>query len=237
MKTEQAGAIGSKKSNAVTGSMNSEASTADSAAFLVEPGEGKTVTEYTKGSKVFSQGDVAESVFHIRRGRVKLSIVSLQGKEAVIALLGPGDFFGEACLAGENLQVSSATALADIIVLRVDKEHMLRALQEQPALSTRVMSYLLMRKIRVEEDLVDQIFNSSEKRLARTLLLLANFANDGAPEAVIARISQETLAEMVGTTRSRVSFFMNKFRRLGLIEYNGHLRIRSSLLSIFLQTK
>jgi len=204
------------------------------AIFLTTAGPGKSSREYRSREKVFSQADPATGVFYIRKGKIKLSVVSQQGKEAVIAVLGAGDFFGEGCLAGQPLRMASATAMAESSILRIEKQQMVRMLHDEPAFSQMFVSYLLTRTIRVEEDLVDHLFNSSEKRLARILLLLANFGKEGKPEPVIAKISQETLAEMVGTTRSRVSYFMNKFRKLGFIEYNGRLEVHSSLLSVVL---
>ena len=183
---------------------------------------------------IFSQGDAAETVFYIQTGKVKLTVVSKQGKEAVIAILEGGAFFGESCLAGQSLRTATATALEESDIMRVDKGVMLRVLHEEPTFAELFMTYLLAHTIRVEEDLVDQLFNSSEKRLARALLLLANFGKEGKPETAIAKINQETLAEMIGTTRSRVSHFMNKFRKLGFIEYNGELRVYSSLLNVVL---
>ena len=176
-------------------------------------------------------------MFYIQKGKVKLTVVSNSGKEAVVAILGPGDFLGEACLAGRPLCLATATTMTDCSIVRLEKPAMIRVLREEPAFSELFLAYLLSRNIRIEEDLVDQLFNSSEKRLARVLLLLANFGKEGKPEPVIAKISQETLAEMIGTTRSRVSFFMNKFRKLGFIEYNGGLEglhVHSSLLNIVL---
>ena len=183
---------------------------------------------------VFVQGDAANALFNIQKGKIKLTVVSNAGKEAVIAVLGAGDFFGEGCLAGQLLRMSTATAMTECSVTRMDKPIVLERLQKEPAFSKLLLSYMLTRTIRIEEDLIDQLFNSSEKRLARALLLLANFGKEGKPEKVIPKISQETLADMIGTTRSRVSFFMNKFRRLGFIEYNGSLEVHSSLLNVVL---
>jgi CRP-like cAMP-binding protein len=194
--------------------------------------EGRTLREYRKGTAIFTQGDPADAVFFVQRGRVKLTVLSRQGKQAVIALLGPGEFFGEGCLIGQPLRLATARAMAESEVMRVSKAAMIRVLQDEPAFGALFMAHLLMRNSRVEADLVDQLFNSSEKRLARVLLLLANFGKDGRQEPVVTKISQETLAEMVGTTRSRVNFFMNKFRKLGFIEYNGGLKVHSSLLNI-----
>jgi CRP-like cAMP-binding protein len=183
---------------------------------------------------VFSQGGVADAVFFIEVGQVKMTVVSEQGKEAVIAILGAGEFCGEGCLAGQTRRMATATAMADSEIMRLEKAAVIRTLHDEPAFSEMFVAHLLARNIRVEEDLVDQLFNSSEKRLARALLLLANFGKEGRPEPIIAKISQETLAEMIGTTRSRVSYFMNKFRDLGFIEYNGHMVVHSSLLSVVL---
>jgi CRP/FNR family cyclic AMP-dependent transcriptional regulator len=206
--------------------------------FLTKVGNGRTVAEYHKKQVVFAQSDPADAIFYIQKGKVKLTVVSDNGKEAVIAILGIGDFLGEGCLAGRTLYLGTATAMSECSIVRLQKSSMIRVLHEEPAFSELFVSYLLSRNIRIEEDLVDQLFNSSEKRLARVLLLLANFGKESKPEPVIARISQETLAEMIGTTRSRVSFFMNKFRKLGFIEYNGQvnggLHVHSSLLNIVL---
>ncbi len=181
-----------------------------------------------------SQGDAADAVFFVQTGKVKLSVVSQQGKEAILALLEPGAFFGESCLVGQMVRTATATAQEATTIARIDKAAMIRVLHEEPTFSELFMSYLLSHNMRIEEDLVDQLFNSSEKRLARILLLLAHFGKDGKPETVIPKISQETLAEMVGTTRSRVSFFMNKFRKLGFIQYNGKVHVHSSLLNVVL---
>jgi CRP/FNR family cyclic AMP-dependent transcriptional regulator len=206
----------------------------DPETFLTRVVKGKTQADYRKNQKVFSQGDPAESVFYVQQGRVKLTVISKDGKEAVIAILGPGDFFGEGCLAGQLHRMSTATALSECSIIRLEKAGVIRALHDDPAFSELFLHHLLTRNIRIEEDLVDQLFNSSEKRLARVLLLLANFGKDGKPEPVLPKMSQETLAEIVGTTRSRISFFMNKFRKLGFIEYNGKLEVHSSLLSVIL---
>ncbi len=202
--------------------------------FLAKVGKGKTSMTSPKKHTIFSQGDAAEAVFYIQAGKVKLTVVSQQGKEAVIAILERGAFFGESCLAGQAIRTATATAVEDSSIVRIDKEAMIRVLHEEPAFAELFMAYLLAHTIRIEEDLVDQLFNSSEKRLARVLLLLAHFGKEGKPETVIAKISQETLAEMIGTTRSRVSFFMNKFRKLGFIDYNGELHVHSSLLNVIL---
>jgi CRP/FNR family cyclic AMP-dependent transcriptional regulator len=206
----------------------------DSSTFLSKVGKGRTILPCPKGQVIFRQGDPAEAVFFVQNGRVKLTVVSERGKEAVVAVLNPDSFFGEGCLNGQALRLFTAAALTEGAVLRIAKKEMLRLLQSEPAFAARFMSYLLERNTRVEEDLVDQLFNSSEKRLARVLLLLANFGKDREPEPILPKISQEMLAEMVGTTRSRVSFFMNKFRRLGFIEYNDRLEIHNSLLNVVL---
>ena len=190
-----------------------------------------------RGQIVFSQGAPADAVFYIQNGKVKLSVISAQGKEAVVAFLEAGDFCGEGCLAGQLVRMATAMAATDCTIVRVAKPSMIKALHERVEFSEMFMAHLLARNIRVEADLVDQLFNSSEKRLARVLLLLANFGKDGKPEPVLAKISQETLAEMVGTTRSRVSYFMNRFRKLGFVEYNGDLKVHSSLLNVVLYDK
>ena len=205
--------------------------------FLAKVGEGRIIAEYSKDQMVFSQGDPANAVFYIQKGKIKLTVVSNNGKEAVIALLDIGDFLGEGCLKAQPFRMATATAMSDCSILRLEKAAMIRVLHDEPAFSEIFVSYLLSRTMRIEEDLVDQLFNSSEKRLARVLLLLAHFGKDEKPEPVLTKISQETLAEMIGTTRSRVSFFMNKFRKMGFIEYNGGLdglRVHSSLLNIVL---
>jgi CRP/FNR family cyclic AMP-dependent transcriptional regulator len=202
--------------------------------FLARIGAGKTRAGLRQRQIVFSQGDPADAVFDIEKGRIELRVLSQQGKEAVLATLGVGEFFGEGCLAGQPLRMATAVAAAESTVMRLDKSAMIAVLRDEPVFSALFISYLLTRNIRIEEDLVDQLFNSSEKRLARLLLLLANFGKEGKPEAVIPKVSQETLAEMIGTTRSRVSFFMNKFRKLGFIEYNGSLSVHSSLLNVVL---
>jgi CRP-like cAMP-binding protein len=202
--------------------------------FLAKVGKGKTTLVSRKRNTIFSQGDAAEAVYYIHTGKVKLTVVSQQGKEAVIAILERGAFFGESCLSGQPIRTMTATAVEDSSIMRIDKDTMIGVLKEEPAFAKLFMDYLLAHTIRIEEDLVDQLFNSSEKRLARALLLLAHFGKEGQPETVIARISQETLAEMIGTTRSRVSYFMNKFRKLGFIDYNGELHVHSSLLNIVL---
>jgi len=202
--------------------------------FLTRVGTGRSVVELHKGDALFSQGDVANAVFRVTKGKIKLTVLSSAGKEAVVAMLGEGDFFGEGALAGQHLRMATATALSDSTVIRLEKAAMVRALHEQVKFSELFMAHLLARNIRIEEDLVDQLFNSSEKRLARILLLLSRVGKEGDADTVIPKISQETLAEMIGTTRARVSHFMNKFRQLGFIEYNGGLKIHSSLLNIIL---
>jgi CRP/FNR family cyclic AMP-dependent transcriptional regulator len=202
--------------------------------FLAKVGKGNTISEYRQNQVIFSQGDPADAIFYIREGKVKITVVSNAGKEAVIAIFGPGDFLGEGCLTAQPLRMATAHALSHGSIVRLEKMATIRWLRDEPAFSELFLAHLLARNMRIEEDLVDQLFNSSEKRLARVLLLLANFGKEGRPEPVIAKISQETLAEMIGTTRSRVSFFMNKFRKLGFIEYNGELHIHSSLLNIVL---
>jgi CRP/FNR family transcriptional regulator, cyclic AMP receptor protein len=203
--------------------------------FLTRNGLGRKIVDVQKHQALFSQGDDGDAIFYIQKGRVKLTVNSKRGKEATIALLGVGDFVGEECIAAIQPQrMATATALIACTVLRIDRKEMVRVLHEQREFSEVFVSYLLTRNIRFQEDLIDQLFNSSEKRLARALLLLAQFGKDGAPETVIPRISQETLAEMIGTTRSRVSFFMNRFRKLGFIEYNGKLSVHSSLLNVVL---
>jgi CRP/FNR family cyclic AMP-dependent transcriptional regulator len=207
----------------------------DPKSFLAKVGEGRSISKYRKDQVVFSQGDLAEAVFYIQKGKVKVTVVSDQGKEAVVALLGAAEFCGEGCLAGQPRRMATVTAMTDCTIMRLDKTRIIRVLHDEPGFSEVFISHLLARTIRVQEDLVDQLFNSSEKRLARLLLLLANFGKEGKPEPIIARISQETLAEMIGTTRSRVSFFMNKFRRLGFVDYNGSgLEVHSSLLNVVL---
>jgi CRP/FNR family transcriptional regulator, cyclic AMP receptor protein len=205
--------------------------------FLATIGQGRTVMLFLKKQTILSQGDAADAVFYIQEGKVRLTVVSDRGKEATIGILSEGDFFGEGCLAGQTLRMASAAAMTDCNLLRIEKKAMMEVLHREHALSDMFVAYLLGRNIRYEEDLVDQLFNSSEKRLARVLLLLAHFGKAGVPETVIPKISQETLAEMVGTTRSRVSFFMNRFRKLGFVDYDGSsgLQVHSSLLNIVLQ--
>ena len=203
-------------------------------AFLAKVGKGRTRLDCKRNQVIFSQGDEADAVFFVQRGKLKITVISKQGKEAVIGILGANDFFGEGCLAGQAVRMATATAMSECSVMKLKKEEVIAVLHLQPAFAELFLHYVLSRNIRIEEDLVDQLFNSSEKRLARVLLLLANFGKEGEPEPVIAKISQETLAEIVGTTRSRISFFMNRFRELGFIEYNGVMKIHSSLLSVIL---
>jgi CRP/FNR family transcriptional regulator, cyclic AMP receptor protein len=205
--------------------------------FLAKVGDGKTISEFQKDEVVFSQGDPADAVFYIQKGRIKLTVISEQGKEAVVGILGPGQFFGEGCLNGHPVRVTTGAAVVASRITRIAKAAMIATMHDEPGFSELFMAYLLTRNSRIEEDLIDQLFNSSEKRLARLLLLLANFGKDGRPEPIVGTFSQETLAEMIGTTRSRVSFFMNKFRKLGYIEYNGKLEIHNSLLNVVLYDK
>jgi CRP/FNR family cyclic AMP-dependent transcriptional regulator len=206
----------------------------DAKAFLDTAGVARRVVEFPAKAHIYQQGDPADSVIYLQAGRVKISVLSAAGKEAVVGVLEPGDFFGEGCLAGQSVRMGSATAMLPSTVLIVGKKRMIRVLHDQHALSEMFMKYLLGRNIRIEEDLVDQLFNSSEKRLARTLVLLARYGKAEKEDRVIPRISQEVLAEMVGTTRSRVNFFMNKFRKLGFIEYNGVIKVRNALMSVVL---
>src|SRR5712692_581623 len=198
--------------------------------FLAKVDVGRTISEHQDGQIVFSQGEPADSVFYIQKGKVKITVVSEAGKEAVVAILGRGDFFGEGCLAGQSIRMGTATAITPTTLLVIDKSEMFKVLHEQHDLSDRFINFMLSRNIRIEEDLIDQLFNSSEKRLARTLLLLARYGKEDKPRGVLPKVSQEMLAEMIGTTRSRVNFFMNKFRKLGFISYNGGIEINTSLL-------
>jgi CRP/FNR family transcriptional regulator, cyclic AMP receptor protein len=209
----------------------------DAQAFLAKVGTGKTILEYRKNEIIYAQGEVADSVFYIQKGRVKLTVISEQGKEAVVAILLPEQFFGEGCLSGNPRRIATTTTMEDSVITSITKVAMLAELHHEPGFSELFMGYLLSRNSRIEEDLIDQLFNSSEKRLARLLLLLANFGKDGLPQPILAEISQETLAEMIGTTRSRVSFFMNKFRKLGFISYNGKIEVHNSLLNAILHDK
>ena len=206
----------------------------DHGTFLDRVGPGKTVREYRAKQVVFAQGDPADAVYYVESGKVKLTVLSKQGKQAVIAILGTGDFFGEGCLAGQPLRMSTASTMQASAIARVDKKRMVALLRREPEFAEVFLAYLLSRNVRIEEDLVDHLFNSSEKRLARLLLLLAHFGKESRPEPVIPKVSQETLAAMVGTTRSRVSYFMNRFRKMGFIHYNGGLNVHTALLSIVL---
>jgi len=224
----------SHRSDTIRGGTGKKGSAFDPHLFLATIGEGRTLLPIQKKRTVFVQWDAADAVFYIQRGKVRLTVVSKTGKEATIGILGEGDFFGEGALAGQALRMGSATAMTDCSLLRIDKKAMMAALHREHEISDLFVAHLLARNIRYEEDLVDQLFNSSEKRLARILLLLARFGKEGAPESVVLKISQEMLAEMVGTTRSRVNFFMNRFRKLGFIHYNGGLEVHGSLLNVVL---
>jgi len=224
------GATINKKSRSVSANKG----TFDAQAFLDSAGIARRVKTFKRAEIVYTQGDAAKSVLYLQEGGVKLSVVSEVGKEAVVAILGPGDFFGEGCLAGQPIRMGTATAITPTTVMVIEKSEMFKVLHEQHALSDRFITFMLARNIRIEEDLIDQLFNSSEKRLARTLLLLARYGKEDQPHGLVPKVSQETLAEMVGTTRSRVNFFMNKFRKLGFIKYNGGLQINTSLLSVVL---
>ena len=204
----------------------------DPVALLAQPGKGRRIIKYRKNQRIFSQGDSADAVFYVQSGKLKASVVSDRGKEAVAAIIGPDEFFGEACMAGQTRRLTTVSAMTETVVVRIETEAMIRLIQEQAAFSGMFTAHILSRTIRVEADLVDQLFNSSERRLARLLLILANYGKEGKPEPIIAKISQATLAEMIGTTRSRVSFFMNRFRKLGFISYNGHIEVHKSLLSL-----
>ena len=202
--------------------------------FFAQPGEGRGIVKVRKNQIVFSQGDPADAVFYVLKGKLKASVVSNQGKEAVSSIIGPGQFFGEACLAGQVRRLVTITTMTDAAIVRIEKAAMVDLVQAQPEFSQAFVTHILKHTIRVEADLIDQLFNSSERRLARLLLLLANYGSEGTPEPILTKISQETLAEMIGTTRSRVSFFMNKFRKLGFISYNGHIEVHKSLLNLVL---
>jgi len=202
--------------------------------FLSNVSQGLTITKYKKDQPIYRQDDVADAVFYLQRGRLKLTVLSSRGKEAVVAMVGANEFFGEGCLSGQLRRLSTVSTMTDAVVVRLEKQLFVRMLHQEAAFADLFMTYILARTLRVESDLVDQLFNSSEKRLARLLLLLANFGQEGKPEPIIAKISQETLAEMIGTTRARVSFFMNKFRRLGFIDYNGRIEVHASLLNLVL---
>jgi CRP/FNR family cyclic AMP-dependent transcriptional regulator len=209
----------------------------DPGAFLSKVNGGLTISDYRKNQIVFSQGDLADAVFYIQKGEIKLTVISEQGKEAVVGILGPDHFFGEGCLNGHTLRVTTAAAIDQCLITRIPKAAMIATMHDEPEFSELFMADLLSRNSRIEEDLIDQLFNSSEKRLARVLLLLANCGKEGTPKPIVGTLSQETLAEMIGTTRSRVSHFMNKFRKLGYIEYNGKLEIHNSLLNVVLYDK
>ena len=209
----------------------------DPKVFLSKVNGGRAISDYRKNQIVYRQGEPADSVFYIQSGKVKKTVISEQGKEAVVALLATGDFFGEGCLTGQPLRLATVSAITGCVIVRIAKAEITRVIHKEFAFAELFIAHLLARNTRVEEDLVDQLFNSSEKRLARILLLLANFGKEGRPEPIIAKISQETLAEMIGTTRSRVSFFMNRFRELGLIDYNGQIEVHSSLLNVVLHEK
>ena len=209
----------------------------DPKAFIVKVGAGKTILNFERSQHVFKQGDAADAVFYIQEGSVKLTVLSEQGKEAVVGILEPGQFFGEGCLNGHPLRIATTTAMEACVITRISKTAMIAALEGRPKFSQLFMAYLLARNSRIEEDLIDQLFNSSEKRLARLLLLLANFGKEASSQPIGVNISQETLAEMIGATRSRVSFFMNKFRKLGFISYNGKIEVHSSLLNAVLRDK
>ncbi|MEO6842854.1 MAG: Crp/Fnr family transcriptional regulator [Bradyrhizobium sp.] len=209
----------------------------DPKAFLAKVGAGKTILKFEKDQHVFKQGDVADAVFYIQKGNVKLTVLSEQGKEAVVGILEPGQFFGEGCLNGHPSRIATTIAMEECVITSITREAMIATLHNEPKFSELFMAYLLTRNSRVEEDLIDQLFNSSEKRLARLLLLLAHFGKEGKPQPILLNVSQETLAEMIGTTRSRVSFFMNKFRKLGLISYNGKIEVHNSLLNAVLHEK
>ena len=206
----------------------------DPKSFLAKVGDGRSIGKYRKDEILFSQGDPADAVFFIQKGKVKITVVSEQGKEAVVAVLGADEFVGEGCLAGQAQRIANVAAMTDSVIMRLEKAAVVNVIHQEPAFSEMFIAHLLARTIRIEADLVDQLFNSSEKRLARMLLLLANFGKEGSPAPMIAKISQETLAEMIGTTRSRVSFFMNRFRKLGFIKYNGGIEVHSSLLNVVL---
>jgi CRP/FNR family transcriptional regulator, cyclic AMP receptor protein len=225
---------GSKSSKPKTNRKTAGAPLFDPAKFLATAAVGRDISKHSKKATIFAQGDDADAVFYINKGKVKVSVLSDQGNEAVIALLGENEFVGEGCLVGQPKRLATASAMTECETMRVSKAEIQRVLRDEPAFSQMFVSHILERNARVEEDLVDQLFNSTEKRLARLLLLMANFGKEGRTEPVIAKISQETLAEMIGTTRSRVSHFMNKFRKLGFIDYNGHLKVHNSLVGVLL---
>jgi len=211
--------------------------TFDAQVSLGKVGTGKAILEFEKGRKVFEQGDAADAIYYVQKGKIKLTVMSDQGKEAVVGILEPGQFFGESCLTGHKLRISTTTAMEHCVITAIKRAAMITLLHDEPTFSEFFIEHLLTRNIRIEEDLIDQLFNSSERRLARMLLLLANFGKEGVPQRITPNISQETLADMIGTTRSRVSFFMNKFRKLGLINYNGHIEVNTSLLTAVLHDK
>ena len=213
---------------------NGKAGSFDPQTFLDTAGVARTIAEFRRGESIYSQGEAAESVMYVQKGGVKFSVVNGSGKEAVVAMFGPSDFFGEGCMAGQSIRMGTATAITPTTLLVIEKDELLRVLHTEHELSDHFISYMLAHNIRVEEDLMDQLFNSSEKRLARTLLLLARYGKQDQPDRILPKVSQETLAEMIGTTRSRVNFFMNKFRNLGFIEYNGKIKVNKSLLSVVL---
>ena len=227
-------ALRSSRSKRSTNRKTARPALFDPAVFLETTANGRVMSTHSKKDVIFAQGDDADSVFYIRKGKVKVAIISKQGKEAVIALLGPDEFVGEGCLIGQPKRLATASAMSECETMRVEKTEIQRVLDDEPTFSQMFVSHILARSARVEEDLVDQLFNSTEKRLARLLLLLANFGKEGRPQPILAKISQETLAEMIGATRSRVSHFMNKFRQLGFIDYNGHVEVHNSLLSVLL---
>ena len=206
----------------------------DPAAYFAGAGKGRSIAKYRKDQTIFSQGEPADAAFYILKGKVQVCVVSDRGKEATVSILGPDEFVGEGCIAGQALRIASVHTMTEAVVVRIEKAEMLRLLRDVPRFSELFTAHLLKRTMRVEADLIDQLFNSSERRLARLLLILANYGNEGRPEPILAKISQETLAEMIGTTRSRVSFFMNRFRKLGLIKYNGHIEVHKSLLNLVL---
>jgi CRP-like cAMP-binding protein len=206
----------------------------DPSAFFVRAAKGRSIAKYGKDKIVFSQGAPADAVFYIQKGKARVCVVSDRGKEAIVSILGPDEFFGEGCISGQSLRIASVHTMTEAFIVRIEKPEMLRLLREEPQFAELFTNHLLKRSMRVEADLIDQLFNSSERRLARLLLILANYGNEGKPEPILAKISQETLAEMIGTTRSRVSSFMNRFRKLGLIKYNGHIEVHKSLLNLVL---
>jgi CRP/FNR family transcriptional regulator, cyclic AMP receptor protein len=237
MNGEEARMVDAHRTRPIKGSSDRKPAGAplfDPGVFLATAAVGRNISRHSKKQVIFAQGDDADAVFYIKKGKVKVAVMSEQGKEAVVALLGPNEFVGEGCLIGQPKRLATASAMTECETMRVEKTEIQRVIRDEPAFSEMFVSHILARNARVEEDLVDQLFNSTEKRLARLLLLMANFGKEGRPEPIVAKISQETLAEMIGTTRSRVSHFMNKFRELGFIDYNGHLEVHSSLVGILL---